>query len=97
MFVITQSRLSVATDILFERVALLREEGVLLGVDEALRAKLTSPSYVLPFIPFYDSPLRMKTQPELTHDQTYKVSANSTSASAPQPSCTANSATPMTP
>ncbi|EXJ55341.1 hypothetical protein A1O7_08268 [Cladophialophora yegresii CBS 114405] len=44
VFVVTQSRLGVATDVLFERLALLREGRRLMPVDEALRAKLTSPA-----------------------------------------------------
>ncbi|ETI20884.1 hypothetical protein G647_07227 [Cladophialophora carrionii CBS 160.54] len=44
VFVITQSRLGVATDVLFQRLALLREGGRLIPVDETLRSKLTSPA-----------------------------------------------------
>ncbi|EHY54047.1 hypothetical protein ABEF95_015001 [Exophiala dermatitidis] len=42
VFQITQSRLSTATDTLFARLALLREDGILTATDEALRAKLGS-------------------------------------------------------
>ncbi|EXJ74836.1 uncharacterized protein A1O5_01532 [Cladophialophora psammophila CBS 110553] len=44
IFVVTQSRLTVPTDVLFERLARLREHEVLSVADEALRAKLTSPA-----------------------------------------------------
>jgi hypothetical protein len=46
VFVITQSRLTMPTDALFSRLAMLRDHGVLTSVDEALRSKLTSPTYV---------------------------------------------------
>ncbi|KIV86895.1 hypothetical protein PV11_02476 [Exophiala sideris] len=44
IFVTTQSRLTVPTDALFTRLALLREQGILTPIDEALRSKLTSPT-----------------------------------------------------
>ncbi len=44
VFVVTQSRLSLATDTLFTRLALMRENGILTPADEALRSKLTSPA-----------------------------------------------------
>ncbi|EXJ84873.1 hypothetical protein A1O3_05548 [Capronia epimyces CBS 606.96] len=42
IFVVTQSRLSAATDTLFARLALFREHGVLTATDDALRSKLGS-------------------------------------------------------
>ncbi|KAK7905544.1 hypothetical protein LTR67_000267 [Exophiala xenobiotica] len=44
IFVVTQSRLTMPTDALFSRLAMLRDHGVLTSVDEALRPKLTSPT-----------------------------------------------------
>ncbi|OAL28789.1 hypothetical protein AYO22_02654 [Fonsecaea multimorphosa] len=58
VFVVTQSRLSVPTDVLFERLALVRENGILTAADEALRAKLTSPALRQLYLRFGPSTLR---------------------------------------
>ncbi|OAP57283.1 hypothetical protein AYL99_08021 [Fonsecaea erecta] len=58
VFVVTQSRLTVPTDVLFERLALLRENRVLTATDEALRAKLTSPALRQLYLRFGPSTLR---------------------------------------
>ncbi|KIW34038.1 uncharacterized protein PV07_00840 [Cladophialophora immunda] len=58
VFVATQSRLSIPTDVLFERLALLRENRVLSAADEALRAKLTSPALRQLYLRFGPSTLR---------------------------------------
>ncbi|KIW82170.1 hypothetical protein Z517_05197 [Fonsecaea pedrosoi CBS 271.37] len=58
VFVATQSRLSVPTDVLFERLAMLRENGALSAADEALRAKLTSPALRQLYLRFGPSTLR---------------------------------------
>lgn len=48
IFVVTRSHLMISTDVLFARVALMRENGMLTRADEALKSKLTSSTYVSP-------------------------------------------------
>ena len=46
VFTTTRSRLHIPTDVLFTRLSNLRPDGRLTSIDEALRAKITTPLYV---------------------------------------------------